>query len=50
MSYVFQEAFKINSASGTTAVVVLLVDGQVLVANVGDSKALLCSETQDDDG
>ncbi|PSS07287.1 Protein phosphatase 2C 51 [Actinidia chinensis var. chinensis] len=44
------EAFKINSASGTTAVVVLLVDGQILVANVGDSKALLCSETQDDDG
>ncbi|XP_057514965.1 putative protein phosphatase 2C 76 isoform X2 [Actinidia eriantha] len=47
----FTEAtFKINSASGTTAVVLLLVDGQILVANVGDSKALLCSETQDDDG
>ncbi|GFZ04345.1 kinase superfamily protein [Actinidia rufa] len=47
---IMREAFKINSASGTTAVVLLLVDGQIFVANVGDSKALLCSETQDDDG
>ncbi|KAH7838354.1 hypothetical protein Vadar_025327 [Vaccinium darrowii] len=41
----FTEATLENDlAAGSTAVVVLLVDGQILVANVGDSKALLCSE------
>ncbi|KAG8376129.1 hypothetical protein BUALT_Bualt09G0031200 [Buddleja alternifolia] len=39
-----QEAVKKNLASGTTAVIALLVDNQILVANVGDSKALLCSK------
>ncbi|KAI3979807.1 hypothetical protein MKX01_013902 [Papaver californicum] len=33
-----------NLDSGSTATVVLIVDGQILVANIGDSKALLCSE------
>ncbi|KAH9729676.1 hypothetical protein KPL70_009419 [Citrus sinensis] len=30
--------------SGSTATVVLIAEGQILVANIGDSKALLCSE------
>ncbi|OVA05389.1 Protein phosphatase 2C (PP2C)-like domain [Macleaya cordata] len=38
------EAFKNNLDSGSTAAIVLIVDGQILVANIGDSKALLCSE------
>ncbi|XP_057460951.1 probable protein phosphatase 2C 51 isoform X2 [Actinidia eriantha] len=38
------EAFNNRYVSGSTATVILLVDGQILVANVGDSKALLCSE------
>ncbi|OVA05388.1 Protein kinase domain [Macleaya cordata] len=37
-------AFRNNLDSGSTATIVLIVDGQILVANVGDSKALLCSE------
>ncbi|KAF5735618.1 RecName: Full Probable protein phosphatase 2C 51 Short [Tripterygium wilfordii] len=41
---VTKEASKFNFDSGSTATVALLVDGQVLVAGVGDSKALLCSE------
>ncbi|KAK2966211.1 hypothetical protein RJ640_010028, partial [Escallonia rubra] len=32
---------------GTTATVAVLVHGQILVANVGDSKAILCSEKRD---
>ncbi|XP_010256233.2 PREDICTED: probable protein phosphatase 2C 51 [Nelumbo nucifera] len=39
-----KEALRYNRDSGSTATVVLKVDGQILVANVGDSKALLCSE------
>ncbi|CAL5405813.1 unnamed protein product [Camellia sinensis] len=38
------EAFNNIYISGSTATIVLLVDGQILVASVGDSKALLCSE------
>ncbi|XP_059625914.1 uncharacterized protein LOC132268980 isoform X2 [Cornus florida] len=30
--------------SGSTAMVILIAEGQILVANVGDSKALVCSE------
>lgn len=40
----FKEAYKNNLESGSTATIVLIADGQILVANVGDSKALLCSE------
>lgn len=39
-----QEAYKNNLESGSTATIVLIADGQILVANVGDSKALVCSE------
>ncbi|XVF80840.1 hypothetical protein PTKIN_Ptkin15bG0107400 [Pterospermum kingtungense] len=38
------EASRNNLGSGTTATVILMADGQILVANVGDSKAILCSE------
>ncbi|KAK4492507.1 hypothetical protein RD792_003318 [Penstemon davidsonii] len=39
-----KDASRYNLSSGTTATVVLLADNQILVANVGDSKAFLCSE------
>ncbi|KAK4848290.1 hypothetical protein QYF36_011360 [Acer negundo] len=39
-----KEASRYNLDSGSTATVVLIAEGQILVANVGDSKALLCSE------
>ncbi|KAJ8899368.1 hypothetical protein K2173_018342 [Erythroxylum novogranatense] len=39
-----KEAYRDNLDSGSTATIVLIADGQILVANVGDSKALLCSE------
>ncbi|XAR61161.1 Phosphoprotein phosphatase [Bertholletia excelsa] len=38
------EALNKRYISGSTATVALLFDGQILVANVGDSKALLCSQ------
>ena len=41
----FQEASRKSLESGTTATIVLIVEGQILVANVGDSKAVLCSES-----
>ncbi|KAJ6306595.1 hypothetical protein OIU78_021836 [Salix suchowensis] len=39
-----KEASRNNLDSGSTATVALMADGQILVANIGDSKALLCSE------
>lgn len=39
-----KDASRYNLNSGTTAAVVLLADAQILVANLGDSKAFLCSE------
>ena len=39
-----KEAHKYHLDSGSTATVILIVDSKVLVANVGDSKALICSE------
>ncbi|XP_048499925.1 uncharacterized protein LOC104894555 isoform X3 [Beta vulgaris subsp. vulgaris] len=39
-----KEAHRFHLDSGSTATVVLIVDGKILVANIGDSKALLCSE------
>ena len=40
----FQEAIRRNVQAGSTATVGVIVDGQILVGNVGDSKALLCSQ------
>ncbi|GAB4830420.1 hypothetical protein Ancab_020056 [Ancistrocladus abbreviatus] len=39
-----KEAYRYNLDSGSTATIVLIAEGQILVANLGDSKALLCSE------
>ncbi|GMI73992.1 hypothetical protein like AT3G63340 [Hibiscus trionum] len=39
-----KEASRNNLASGSTATITLIADGQILVANIGDSKAILCSE------
>ncbi|KAF5454979.1 hypothetical protein F2P56_024603 [Juglans regia] len=39
-----QDAFEKKLFSGSTATIALLVDGKILIANVGDSKALLCTE------
>lgn len=46
-----QEALEKGYTSGSTLTVLLLVEGQILIANVGDSKAILCSRkicSQDD--
>ncbi|KAK9015395.1 hypothetical protein V6N11_006505 [Hibiscus sabdariffa] len=39
-----KEASRNNLASGSTATITLIAEGQILVANIGDSKAILCSE------
>ncbi|KAB2628729.1 protein phosphatase 2C 51 [Pyrus ussuriensis x Pyrus communis] len=39
-----EEASAKNISSGSAAMIVLLADGQILVANIGDSKPFLCSE------
>uniref|UniRef100_A0A1J3K1H9 PPM-type phosphatase domain-containing protein n=1 Tax=Noccaea caerulescens TaxID=107243 RepID=A0A1J3K1H9_NOCCA len=39
-----KEASNRKLNSGSTATIVLMADGQVMVASIGDSKALLCSE------
>uniref|UniRef100_A0A0A9DAC3 protein-serine/threonine phosphatase n=1 Tax=Arundo donax TaxID=35708 RepID=A0A0A9DAC3_ARUDO len=42
-----KEALRKGFESGSTATVVLIADGQIISANVGDSKAFLCSEGHD---
>ncbi|RXH92570.1 hypothetical protein DVH24_033466 [Malus domestica] len=37
-------AFVENLNSGSTTTIILLLDGQILVTNIGDSKAFFCSE------
>jgi serine/threonine protein phosphatase PrpC len=44
---IMQEASQKHFESGSTATVVLIVDGKIIAANVGDSKAFLCSEGHD---
>ncbi|XP_039048274.1 probable protein phosphatase 2C 51 isoform X2 [Hibiscus syriacus] len=39
-----KEASRNNLASGSTATIILIAERQILVANIGDSKAILCSE------
>ncbi|KAL5561831.1 hypothetical protein UlMin_031578 [Ulmus minor] len=39
-----KEASKKGIDAGSTATVILIADGHILVANIGDSKALLCTE------
>ncbi|KAM0030919.1 putative protein-serine/threonine phosphatase [Helianthus debilis subsp. tardiflorus] len=39
-----KEASRYNFNSGSTAAVILIADSQILAANIGDSKAFLCSE------
>ncbi|KAI3760121.1 hypothetical protein L1987_50511 [Smallanthus sonchifolius] len=39
-----KDASRYNFDSGSTATVILIADSQILAANVGDSKAFLCSE------
>ncbi|XP_047263963.1 uncharacterized protein LOC107853145 isoform X3 [Capsicum annuum] len=39
-----RDAFRHNFDSGSTATVTLMAENQILVANIGDSKAFLCSE------
>ncbi|CAH9051479.1 unnamed protein product [Cuscuta epithymum] len=39
-----RDAFRNNLGSGCTATVILLAVNQIFVANIGDSKAFLCSE------
>ncbi|XP_031287166.1 probable protein phosphatase 2C 51 [Pistacia vera] len=45
-----QEAVKNNLLSGSTATVIVLFDGKILVANVGDSKAIIFSEIESGQG
>ncbi|XP_062197155.1 uncharacterized protein LOC133900076 isoform X2 [Phragmites australis] len=42
-----KEASRKSFESGSTATVVLIAGGQIIAANVGDSKAFLCSEGHD---
>ncbi|KAJ0974081.1 hypothetical protein J5N97_016046 [Dioscorea zingiberensis] len=39
-----REALAKGLESGSTAIIILIADGQILTVNVGDSKAILCSE------
>ncbi|XP_052731586.1 uncharacterized protein LOC108325860 isoform X3 [Vigna angularis] len=39
-----EEASRNNFHSGSTATIVLVADDKILVANIGDSKAILCSK------
>ena len=42
--YMLSGGFEKRIFSGSTATVALLVDGKILIANVGDSKAPLCTK------
>ncbi|XP_042412313.1 uncharacterized protein LOC122001564 isoform X2 [Zingiber officinale] len=42
-----KEALQNNFESGSTAAVVLIVNGEILAVNVGDSKILMCTEDSD---
>ncbi|CAA6658507.1 unnamed protein product [Spirodela intermedia] len=44
--HLVQEASRKSLESGSTATIVLIVEGEILVANVGDSKAVMCSESR----
>ncbi|KAJ0974080.1 hypothetical protein J5N97_016045 [Dioscorea zingiberensis] len=46
LAFVWQaaEALARGLESGSTAIIILIADGQILAVNVGDSKAILCSE------
>lgn len=39
-----KEASRNGLHSGSTATIVLVADDKILVANIGDSKAFLCSQ------
>lgn len=39
-----QEALSKDLESGSTAIIILIADGHILTANIGDSKAIMCSE------
>lgn len=39
-----KEASRNSLDSGSTATTILIADDKILVANIGDSKAFLCSE------
>ncbi|PHU16459.1 hypothetical protein BC332_17664 [Capsicum chinense] len=54
VNFSLQEALKNDYVSGSTAIVVLWMNGKILVGNLGDSKALVCSRKahfdQDNEG
>ncbi|XP_039114783.1 uncharacterized protein LOC120250083 isoform X4 [Dioscorea cayenensis subsp. rotundata] len=39
-----EEALSKDFESGSTAIIILIADGHILTANIGDSKAIMCSE------
>lgn len=39
-----KDAFRNNFDSGSTAAIILMAENQIFAANIGDSKAFVCSE------